>query len=139
MSRAFCAEARRGLRGLALLACLAWFAGCPGAPCDPGQVLENSVCRIVPPDAGKPDARRDGGARGDGAGDAAAKGVFGAACAKPEECGKPLDFCAIKPGEAKGFCTQTGCDKDKSLCPKDWTCFDLSALQAGLPWICVKF
>jgi hypothetical protein len=65
---------------------------------------------------------------------------FGAACTdavEHSECSCAADYCAVMPGQSEGYCTVTGCKDDPSVCPEDWSCFDLSAFQSGAPAICL--
>jgi hypothetical protein len=74
-----------------------------------------------------------------GAGGLSSSGTnFGDPCLANSDCSTPMDWCAVKPGEAQGVCTRQGCKADATICPDQWTCMDLSVFAAGLPAICVK-
>jgi hypothetical protein len=65
---------------------------------------------------------------------------FGAICYDAEnssDCPCAADYCAIMPGQTSGYCTRSGCKDDPSVCPAEWSCFDVSAFQAGAPAICL--
>ena len=83
----------------------------------------------------------DAGETGNDAGAAGAPVMmsadFGAACATNAECGGDTDYCAVQPGAA-GYCTASGCDADASICPTDWTCFNVGQFAPGEPWVCIK-
>jgi len=63
---------------------------------------------------------------------------FGAPCRDDSECTCAANYCALMPGQAQGYCSKTGCDTAPTLCPTDWTCFDLSMFVPGQPAICTK-
>lgn len=100
---------------------------------------------VTPPavDAG-PASDRDGGvAVADAAGASCSlaggdPSGFGAPCRESSECTCEASYCALMPGQTRGYCSKTGCDADEALCPTDWTCLDLSAFAPGQPAICTK-
>jgi hypothetical protein len=66
---------------------------------------------------------------------------FGASCsdgATNGECSCAANYCALMPGQTAGYCTITGCKQNPGLCPKGWSCFDLSAFSPSLPSICTR-
>ena len=128
------ASKRLGSLLVALLAPLALSAldGCSDR-CEPGYTLEHHICRQDVASAG---AAGDTGAAGAPSCDDPGMSTFGAACWLESECTCDSDFCAANPGSV-GFCTRTGCDVDPSVCPSGYSCMDLSAIVAGLPFICV--
>jgi len=77
-------------------------------------------------------AATDGGASGPTFGTSCKDGVNHSDCQ-----GAVVNGCFVLPGQATGFCSYVGCDKD-NRCPPDWMCLDLSKFQAGAPWGCVK-
>jgi hypothetical protein len=68
----------------------------------------------------------------------AGPGGFGATCTEDANCQAPANYCAKTPGAPSGYCTQTGCLADASICPAGWGCLDLSRFQPGAPSICSK-
>jgi hypothetical protein len=68
----------------------------------------------------------------------AARDAFGASCTTDSDCTCAASYCALMPGQAAGYCTAKGCKADPSVCPPDWSCFDLSVFSADLPAICMK-
>jgi hypothetical protein len=64
--------------------------------------------------------------------------AFGTTCKNDNmcKCGA-ASFCALQPGATEGFCTAAGCVEDPSVCPEDWSCFDLSMFQEGAPSFCL--
>jgi hypothetical protein len=63
---------------------------------------------------------------------------FGATCKSDGDCPCAADYCALMPGQKTGYCTKTGCKEDATVCPNNWSCFDLSLFAASLPSICTK-
>ena len=63
---------------------------------------------------------------------------FGSTCAASSDCAADAPYCALMPGAKTGYCTVTGCKETPSVCPKSWSCFDVSAFQPGAPSICTK-
>lgn len=120
--------------------------GCANqATCDPGYEVEGSRCVKVAPAA--PD-EPDGVAGAGGAPDetascepsAPAVVEFGAPChdgMNHSDCGCPAPICAIQPGSTEGFCTQIDCVRKPEVCPSDWSCFDVSAIDPSYPPLCV--
>ena len=53
------------------------------------------------------------------------EGGFNAPCTVDADCTCTADFCAVNPVEMTGVCTRQNCQDDPSICPADWTCFDL--------------
>ena len=93
--------------------------------------LEEEPTQSPEPEAGSGSEPGDGEACSPGAG-------FGASCTSDAECGCPeASYCAIMPGQAVGNCTATGCVDDPSVCPDDWSCFDISLFAPGQPAICL--
>lgn len=110
----------------------AWIAlGCTAcsesSPCDPGYELRNKLCQPLPAsvDAAAPSMDAEAPA-------------FGRTCRGNEDCQGPAPVCFKMPSDPSGFCSATGCDADKSICPSDWMCFDLSLVLPGAPFGCVK-
>jgi hypothetical protein len=65
--------------------------------------------------------------------------AFGTDCSADADCScEAASYCAIMPGQSRGYCTATGCKTNPSVCPAGWSCFDLSAFSAGLPALCMK-
>jgi len=63
--------------------------------------------------------------------------TFGTTCTEDSMCAcEAASFCAIMPGQPEGFCTANECAGDPSVCPADWSCFDLSAV--GGPSFCLE-
>lgn len=95
-------------------------------------------------DAGPALPTADGGVGGSGAtaGSCSLAGGnadgFGAPCRESGECTCKADYCALMPGQAMGYCSKTGCKEDKSVCPADYSCFDISAFAPGQPSVCTK-
>jgi len=121
----------RGLAALGLLVVVSLpvsLAGC-GEKCDPGYHLEHDLCYV---DAESGNA----GAAGAPSCDDPSITTFGAVCHSTADCTCDSDLCAASPGQA-GTCTRTGCDKDPSVCPSDYSCMDLSSYVPGLH-ICVN-
>jgi len=148
-----------------LILCATEFtSGCSSdSKCDPGQVLKDAVC--VAEQAG---ASSTGGAANTGAGgttntiqggDSSTAGgdsgsggtstvasstvstasLFGITCAADTDCTAPVGYCAKMPGATSGYCTQQSCITDPTICPANWTCFDLAALGvANGPNFCSK-
>jgi len=83
------------------------------------------------------------GSSGSNAGENGASGEtggsadFGDACADDSACGGDTDYCAAQPG-APAYCTASGCDADASICPTDWTCFNVGQFAPGEPWVCIQ-
>jgi hypothetical protein len=67
-----------------------------------------------------------------------AGGDFGKSCADDTTCSAPANYCAKSPGATTGYCTQTGCLADPSICPAGWKCFDVSVFSPGGPNFCQK-
>lgn len=120
--------------------------GCAAdASCDPGFEVENGSCVPLAPPTDMPDGHGGaGGAPEDPSvcdpGDPST-GTFGAACSDGEghsDCACPAPICAIQPGATSGFCTQIHCDREPSVCPSGFSCFDLSALDPTYPSTCVE-
>ena len=65
-------------------------------------------------------------------------GAFDAPCIDNAGCMTPTDYCLVRPGQPAGYCTRKGCKDDPSVCPVDWSCFDLSRFQPDAPAVCVK-
>jgi hypothetical protein len=63
---------------------------------------------------------------------------FGAACAADGDCTCAANYCAMMPGQTMGYCSKKGCKQDPRICPANYSCFDVSAFQAGAPSICIK-
>jgi hypothetical protein len=66
--------------------------------------------------------------------------AFGRPCSDARthrECGCGADYCAIQPGQSTGYCTAAGCTEDESVCPPDWSCFDLSRFDPTAPSVCL--
>jgi hypothetical protein len=120
------------LAGLGLLGCT------EDEPCDGTSVYRNRHCVLratiaaldaaAPPDGPPPGPAGDGGPG------------FGAPCVDDPSCagGGAADRCFKRPGEAAGFCSAVGCDKEPGVCPAGWLCYDLSTIVPGSPWGCVK-
>jgi hypothetical protein len=94
-------------------------------------------------DAGSKPASADGGLPGaDAAAGCALPGGdadgFGAPCLESSECSCAASYCALMPGQTMGYCSKTGCKEDKSICPADYTCFDISQFAPGQPSVCTK-
>jgi hypothetical protein len=63
---------------------------------------------------------------------------FGASCTTDADCTcAEASFCGLMPGQTVGFCTATGCNEEPSVCPSDWSCFDISIFAPGEPAICL--
>jgi hypothetical protein len=130
----------------ALSGALALSYGCAAdATCDPGFEVEDGSCVPLPPPTDVPDGQGGaGGAPEDPSVCDDTKprtGTFGAACSDGEghsDCACPAPICAIQPGATSGFCTQIHCDRDASVCPSGFSCFDLSALDPAYPSTCVE-
>jgi hypothetical protein len=134
-----------GAVGLASV--LSFWQGCANdATCDPGHEVQNGSCVAL--SAPPPPPNGEGGAGGASADDPSvcepgdpATGTFGATCrdgVSHGDCGCPAPICAVQPGAESGFCTQIHCDEDPTLCPADWSCFDLSAIDPSYPSTCVQ-
>jgi hypothetical protein len=63
---------------------------------------------------------------------------WGAPCKESVDCTCAANYCALQPGKAEGYCSKTGCKDDPSVCPGDWTCFDISMFAPGQPAVCTK-
>jgi hypothetical protein len=131
---------------IALSSALSLSYGCANdASCDPGFEVVSGSCVATTPPAGVPDG---GGGAGGAPEDPSVcddtepqTGTFGAACTDGEghsDCACPAPICAIQPGATSGFCTQIYCDRDPSVCPSGFSCFDLSALDPSYPPTCVE-
>ena len=65
--------------------------------------------------------------------------TFGSTCTTDDDCTcGAASYCAIMPGQSEGFCTATGCVEDSSVCPAEWSCFDLSSFSPGAPSFCLE-
>lgn len=121
------------LSGFVLGAALIALGACEeNEPCDANAMLVGTTCQQQQPDGGASEA-------GAGAStDATSSGsdAFGAPCTADDTCSAPTDYCAKMPGQAQGYCTATGCDKDPAKCPAGWTCFNLGMFTPGLPHMC---
>lgn len=111
---------------------------------DIGIPLANCLFEFGAPIAPEPSTRDAGATTSDaGAGGSCtlaggdAQG-FGAACSSNADCSCAASYCALQPGQSKGYCTKTGCSTDESLCPSGWSCFDLSRFAPGQPAICTR-
>ncbi len=120
---------------LLLLLAAAFAGGCdPKEKCDPDQLYQMSICIQKSP------AAPDGGGEtdaGGGAGDALCADPgpsFGATCTAVAQCPCGLDECVTFA--AMNYCTRRGCDKDPSICPKGWSCFDATGF--GGPHFCMR-
>ena len=70
--------------------------------------------------------------------DCAPESGFGASCERDADCGcAEASYCARMPGQSTGNCIATGCLEDPSVCPQDWSCFDVSIFAPGQPSICL--
>jgi hypothetical protein len=58
--------------------------------------------------------------------------------ASPAECPCAANYCSKSPFDASGYCTVTGCDKDPSVCPTGWSCFNVGTFSPGEPYVCTK-
>jgi hypothetical protein len=117
--------------------------GLPIASC----LFEYPAKEAAPPpvttrDAGVADAGGDAASGSPAAGGCVLAGGdalgFGAPCREDAECTCAADYCALMPGQSKGYCSKTGCDVTPSVCPTDYSCLDLSKFVAGQPAICTK-
>ncbi|MEJ7603445.1 MAG: hypothetical protein WKG01_36500 [Kofleriaceae bacterium] len=109
-----------------VLLAVAVCAGCdPSTLCDADQTYSNGLCYA--PDAPAPTADAD-----------PRFAHFGDECTVNANCAAPAGFCAIQPPAPTGYCTGVGCLEDPTVCPAEWSCFDLSVFQPGLPAICTQ-
>jgi hypothetical protein len=87
-------------------------------------------------------AAADGGTRDAGNVDPSVcegSAAFGSTCTAEGDCTcSAASYCAIMPGQVEGFCTAQGCAEDESVCPAEWSCFDLSSIAAGAPSFCLE-
>jgi hypothetical protein len=126
----------------------AWaLMGCyDDSPCDAGQELRDGACQAIEEDSPSP-----GGSSGAGGGASGASGAggtaggsaateFGDPCGDHSECGDPVPYCALQPGQTVGYCTVTDClpPEDTDVCPDGWGCLDLSIFAPGEPAICTE-
>jgi hypothetical protein len=114
-----------------------WAAGCANtATCDPGQQFKNGLC--LPAPAAKPasDAGVDADVPVTCTPDAALTGEFNRKCTVHSDCACPAPVCAVPPGQTDGFCTRT-CPTDPSVCPANFRCIDLSAIDPSYPKTCL--
>jgi hypothetical protein len=119
--------------GLPVTNCLFEYGRAPApvamAPVGPDSMAPTEDAGVAASDAG------DGSSCSLAGGDAQG---FGAPCRASSECTCAANYCAVMPGQTQGYCTKTGCNTDKSLCPMSWSCFDLSQFAAGQPAFCLK-
>ena len=103
-------------------------------PCDDNQALRNGYCWPVDAAITSADvspAPDDVAATESGASldtdTTSTSSAFGMSCTASTECVAPTVYCAVQPGQTKGFCTAFGCDKNPGICPAGWGCMDLSS------------
>ena len=113
-------------------------------PCDPSQEFRDGFCY----ETQQADPASQGGQGGDGGlgGAAGAGGAsacpngpydhFGDVCSTDADCACPTEMCAVQPGQETGFCSRIHCLEDASICPPDWSCFDLTELAPEFGSIC---
>ena len=131
----------RSLPCSALLVATAIAGGCSddGKPCDPNQIYHNNLCSpkpVVVPEAGPPDmpdAEVVDGEITDATNETAPPvGMFGKVCmmsGDSPECAEPAPYCAVQPGGTMGYCTAINCKTNPTVCPANWTCFDVGVLN----------
>jgi hypothetical protein len=54
------------------------------------------------------------------------------------QCPCAANYCSKSPFDTSGYCTVSGCDKDPSICPAGWSCFNVGTFSPGEPYICMK-
>ena len=104
------------------------------ATCSEGEELSNGSC--VPVSTGEPVADEPIPCEGE-----PEVAAFGDVCQDSvdhSDCGCPAPYCAVRQGDDTGYCTQTGCIGDASVCPDGWGCLDLSVFDETLPSICTE-
>ena len=70
---------------------------------------------------------------------AAAFGMTCADAATSSDCPcAAAGYCSLMPGQTEGYCTAKGCKENPGVCPKGWSCLDLSVFSADLPSVCLK-
>lgn len=120
-----------------VLSIIAIFGCANTATCDPDQRFKNGMCFPKAAQAAVTDA---GGDAEPGpvtcTPDAAPTGQFNRTCTKHSECGCPAPVCAVPPGQKQGFCTRT-CLDDPAVCPSNFNCIDLSAIDPSYPKTCL--
>jgi hypothetical protein len=110
-------------------------AGSPAASsADAGSAYGGSDAGAAT-DAGSSAMCSKPGPDGDPRGIGAACTVSGKADA---ECPCAANYCSKSPFESSGYCTVPGCDKDPSICPTGWSCFNVGTFSPGEPYICRK-
>ncbi len=144
--------------GLVIVAMFVFGSCANSAECEEGKQLRGSSCFDSSGGssgnlggAGADSGTASGGAEGTtdgggatssaGAAGASSQDFFGKECSDNKthgECGGNAAYCALQTGHSVGYCTTTGCVKDASVCPKDWSCLDLSVFDPTLPSICRK-
>ena len=123
-----------GLKTYGLLVAVAGLVACTTeSPCDDNQELRAGYCWPIDAAIASADVSpaSDGVAAtesGDGldTGMTSAVSPFGLPCKASTECVAPTVYCVIQPGQANGFCSAFGCDKNLGICPVGWGCMDLS-------------
>jgi hypothetical protein len=112
-------------------------AGCANtATCDPDERFTNGMCLPKRAAPSPSDAATDAEEPAVCTPDAALTGEFGRKCTHHTECGCPAPICAVPPGQTEGFCTQV-CPDGPSVCPSDYHCIDLSAIDPSYPSTCL--
>lgn len=112
-------------------------AGCANtATCDDDERFTNGMCLPKPAAPPPSDAAADAPEPAVCTPDAALTGEFGRKCTHHTECGCPAPICAVQPGQTEGFCTQV-CPNDPSVCPSNFRCIDLSAIDPSYPKTCL--
>jgi hypothetical protein len=126
------------LRSAAVVAAaLLWNGACANtATCDPNERFKDGMCLPMAAQSPKGDAGADAAEPVVCTPDAALTGEFGRTCTVHGECGCPAPICAVPPGQTQGFCTQV-CPDDPSVCPSDFRCIDLSAIDPSYPKTCL--
>ena len=106
--------------------------------CGAGMVLKDGSCSAASGAGGGGGSGGTGGTTGSdaGGGGESAGEEFGASCATHDDCNGDTDYCAAQPG-VPAYCTAAGCDTDASVCPADWTCFNVGQFAPGEPWVCI--
>ncbi|HET9954579.1 MAG TPA: hypothetical protein VFQ61_08740 [Polyangiaceae bacterium] len=63
--------------------------------------------------------------------------AFAELCTMHTDCAGTTNYCAFSAFEP-AYCSISGCDADPSICPPDWSCFNVGDFVPGEPWVCVK-
>lgn len=105
--------------------------------CGKGTEYRDGACHPISGSAGTSSTPSAGGSGEGGQGDSIDPS-FGQPCTTSDECSGATNYCTPMSPVDTTYCTVSGCDVDPTICPADWTCFDVSKFVPGEPFICTR-